>query len=160
MASRSGSVRQRARLLRSEEHTSELQSQSNLVCRLLLEKKNGQFTTIRLIGRLGSECLQELKRQIGPGGPQLILDLAEEVLVDVEAVPFLTACQTQSAKVTKRFSEGQIVAFFPAKVAWSDYMVVRYNSLLAVPKEISDQIAAQMLINTITASVLIKFFFF
>src|SRR5688572_31126410 len=28
------------RLNRSEEHTSELQSQSNLVCRLLLEKKN------------------------------------------------------------------------------------------------------------------------
>src|SRR2546427_4021998 len=27
---------------RSEEHTSELQSQSNLVCRLLLEKKNYQ----------------------------------------------------------------------------------------------------------------------
>src|SRR5688572_31414525 len=31
--------------LRSEEHTSELQSQSNLVCRLLLEKKNLSFTT-------------------------------------------------------------------------------------------------------------------
>src|SRR2546430_7092609 len=29
-----------ANKLRSEEHTSELQSQSNLVCRLLLEKKN------------------------------------------------------------------------------------------------------------------------
>src|SRR5438270_5027015 len=28
-----------ARAIRSEEHTSELQSQSNLVCRLLLEKK-------------------------------------------------------------------------------------------------------------------------
>src|SRR2546430_12520950 len=28
---------------RSEEHTSELQSQSNLVCRLLLEKKKTQF---------------------------------------------------------------------------------------------------------------------
>src|SRR5688572_31082846 len=27
---------------RSEEHTSELQSQSNLVCRLLLEKKNNE----------------------------------------------------------------------------------------------------------------------
>src|SRR2546430_10364745 len=27
-------------VLRSEEHTSELQSQSNLVCRLLLDKKN------------------------------------------------------------------------------------------------------------------------
>src|SRR2546430_12382652 len=31
---------------RSEEHTSELQSQSNLVCRLLLEKKNTLHTTI------------------------------------------------------------------------------------------------------------------
>src|SRR2546427_7769651 len=29
---------------RSEEHTSELQSQSNLVCRLLLEKKNNYST--------------------------------------------------------------------------------------------------------------------
>src|SRR5688572_31502303 len=32
---------------RSEEHTSELQSQSNLVCRLLLEKKN-QMTRTKL----------------------------------------------------------------------------------------------------------------
>src|SRR2546430_13568342 len=31
--------------LRSEEHTSELQSQSNLVCRLLLEKKNTHART-------------------------------------------------------------------------------------------------------------------
>src|SRR2546430_12506956 len=31
---------------RSEEHTSELQSQSNLVCRLLLEKKNTTFFLI------------------------------------------------------------------------------------------------------------------
>src|SRR2546430_5779644 len=30
---------------RSEEHTSELQSQSNLVCRLLLEKKKGSEHT-------------------------------------------------------------------------------------------------------------------
>src|SRR2546430_5989808 len=29
--------------VRSEEHTSELQSQSNIVCRLLLEKKEGCF---------------------------------------------------------------------------------------------------------------------
>src|SRR5438270_5461487 len=29
--------------IRSEEHTSELQSQSNLVCRLLLEKKKGHL---------------------------------------------------------------------------------------------------------------------
>src|SRR2546430_7364410 len=33
--------------VRSEEHTSELQSQSNLVCRLLLEKKKKKQTIIR-----------------------------------------------------------------------------------------------------------------
>src|SRR2546430_12511788 len=46
-------------LARSEEHTSELQSQSNLVCRLLLEKKkNKNRHTLRLgvgdaFGRVG-----------------------------------------------------------------------------------------------------------
>src|SRR2546430_13383093 len=34
---------------RSEEHTSELQSQSNLVCRLLLEKKNKINTQSRML---------------------------------------------------------------------------------------------------------------
>src|SRR2546430_4392994 len=34
---------------RSEEHTSELQSQSNLVCRLLLEKKKATTTPIPII---------------------------------------------------------------------------------------------------------------
>src|SRR5712691_12020703 len=37
----------RAPALRSEEHTSELQSQSNLVCRLLLEKKKKQTNTLQ-----------------------------------------------------------------------------------------------------------------
>src|SRR2546430_9949782 len=36
---RAASAGYRRRCRRSEEHTSELQSQSNLVCRLLLEKK-------------------------------------------------------------------------------------------------------------------------
>src|SRR2546430_10933873 len=36
--------RTRSARLRSEEHTSELQSQSNLVCRLLLEKKKKNHT--------------------------------------------------------------------------------------------------------------------
>src|SRR2546422_6155025 len=35
-------ARTRARLLRSEEHTSELQSRLHLVCRLLLEKKKNK----------------------------------------------------------------------------------------------------------------------
>src|SRR2546430_6958508 len=38
------SGRPRPARCRSEEHTSELQSQSNLVCRLLLEKKNSHVS--------------------------------------------------------------------------------------------------------------------
>src|SRR2546430_5581720 len=38
---------------RSEEHTSELQSQSNLVCRLLLEKKNN---VVPVLGRTEAEA--------------------------------------------------------------------------------------------------------
>src|SRR5205085_2625291 len=36
----------------SEEHTSELQSQSNLVCRLLLEKKNASHFFDLVIGKI------------------------------------------------------------------------------------------------------------
>src|SRR5256886_10639681 len=39
---------------RSEEHTSELQSQSNLVCRLLLEKKNNER---QMLTHLHGRCL-------------------------------------------------------------------------------------------------------
>src|SRR2546427_4214245 len=38
-------------VLRSEEHTSELQSQSNLVCRLLLEKKKTSEIAVLQINR-------------------------------------------------------------------------------------------------------------
>src|SRR2546428_5214478 len=43
------------RLLRSEEHTSELQSRSDLVCRLLLEKKK---TTINSTTSSSSSCIK------------------------------------------------------------------------------------------------------
>src|SRR2546430_11246873 len=41
-----GDVARFVRRQRSEEHTSELQSQSNLVCRLLLEKKKSLLETM------------------------------------------------------------------------------------------------------------------
>src|SRR2546427_8683990 len=43
-----------SRAARSEEHTSELQSQSNLVCRLLLEKKKQNNRTVRLQDQVSS----------------------------------------------------------------------------------------------------------
>src|SRR5438270_10645814 len=45
---------------RSEEHTSELQSQSNLVCRLLLEKKKGSVDVVGDVAVDDAEGLPEL----------------------------------------------------------------------------------------------------
>src|SRR2546430_13491082 len=41
-------MRSASSVRRSEEHTSELQSQSNLVCRLLLEKKKKEETSFQM----------------------------------------------------------------------------------------------------------------
>src|SRR2546427_3654549 len=46
--------------LRSEEHTSELQSQSNLVCRLLLEKKKRQPNSLGLLTPPFDSPLQQI----------------------------------------------------------------------------------------------------
>src|SRR5436190_6206965 len=48
-----------ARDMRSEEHTSELQSHSDLVCRLLLEKKKRQ-NDIDLVAETTVRCVTEL----------------------------------------------------------------------------------------------------
>jgi hypothetical protein len=50
-------------------------------------------TTIRLIGRLQAEHLDELKVQIKQGGSRIALDLEEVRLVDVEVIRFLGTCQ-------------------------------------------------------------------
>src|SRR5260370_26403872 len=52
-------------LQRSEEHTSELQSHLNLVCRLLLEKKKGKNTWERMLGQ--RICRAPRSTLIGPG---------------------------------------------------------------------------------------------
>src|SRR5438067_10439716 len=49
-ARRTGSLPQRHRRERSEEHTSELQSRFDLVCRLLLEKKKKNMTQMNISG--------------------------------------------------------------------------------------------------------------
>src|SRR5256885_8757537 len=57
--SRSAARRNRDRPVRSEEHTSELQSPCNLVCRLLLEKKK---QTQKTAFRPGKECFKAKRR--------------------------------------------------------------------------------------------------
>src|SRR5256885_10487163 len=53
----------RSRSRRSEEHTSELQSPCNLVCRLLLEKKKKTKCSIHLSRLKYSELLSHVSRQ-------------------------------------------------------------------------------------------------
>ena len=57
-------------------------------------------TLLRLIGRVGSEHLGELRVQIAPCGPNLVIDLEEVNLVDVEAVRFLVACEKDGAVIS------------------------------------------------------------
>jgi anti-anti-sigma regulatory factor len=65
---------------------------------LKIEKSsNGYCTTIRLIGRMRAEHLEELEKQIRENGPAIILDLDEVALVDVESVRFLGTCEARGA---------------------------------------------------------------
>ena len=67
---------------------------------LKIEKHSaGDSTTIRLIGRMRAEHLEELEKQIRECGPAITLDLEEVTLVDVEIVRFLGACEARGAKL-------------------------------------------------------------
>src|SRR2546430_11604905 len=74
-----GSIHARCRDLvevRSEEHTSELQSQSNLVCRLLLEKKKRHTSRRRVRhGHLLSSYLSEQKPSSSTWRPSCVCGL-------------------------------------------------------------------------------------
>ena len=57
----------------------------------------GDGTTIRLIGRMRAEHLEELEKQIRESAPPITLDLEEVTLVDVQIVRFLGACEARGA---------------------------------------------------------------
>jgi hypothetical protein len=60
-------------------------------------EKNG--TGIKLIGWLRSEYLVELKAKIGSSGRPVAMEMAQVTLVDLEAVRFLSACETQGIEL-------------------------------------------------------------
>jgi hypothetical protein len=62
---------------------------------------SGEITTLRLIGRLESECLGELKSQTESGGTEVVIDLSEVELVAVEVVRFLNACENDGVVIEK-----------------------------------------------------------
>jgi len=60
---------------------------------------DGKHTTLRLIGRMCSEHLAELKSLIEDSSPAVALDLDEITLVDVDAVNFLRKCQAEGIEL-------------------------------------------------------------
>jgi anti-anti-sigma regulatory factor len=60
---------------------------------------DGHSTTIRLIGRIRSEYLQELKGQLADAGSKVVLDLEEVTLVDLGVVRFLGSCEANGAEI-------------------------------------------------------------
>ena len=54
---------------------------------------DGRRKLIRLIGRVRSEHLDELKKQTGVKGPPIVFDMECVTLVDIEVVRFLNACE-------------------------------------------------------------------
>ncbi len=51
---------------------------------------------------------------------------------------------------------GTRVAFFPVNGAWRSNVVLPVQSLVPVPDEVSDEVAAQMLVNTLTARLALR----
>ena len=60
---------------------------------------DGLSTTIRLIGRMRAEHLEELKKQISESGSKIALDLEEVNLVDVDVIRFLGICQGEGVRL-------------------------------------------------------------
>ena len=57
--------------------------------------RDGNITTIRLIGRMRAEHLSELEKQIRESESKIVLDLEDLNSVDVETIRFLGMCETQ-----------------------------------------------------------------
>jgi ABC-type transporter Mla MlaB component len=59
----------------------------------------GPQTILRLIGRLRSDCIEDLRKQVQNQASLTVLDLAQVDLIDVQSVRFLCDCQDQKIEL-------------------------------------------------------------
>ncbi len=79
---------------------------------LRIETTRDRGTTVHhLIGRIGSENVAELEAEVRRGRGRVALDLEEVMLVDMDAVQFLVACETEGI---------QLLHCLPYIRAWMD----------------------------------------
>jgi anti-anti-sigma regulatory factor len=62
-------------------------------------ESDGQTRVIRLIGRLQSEHVNDLKDRLNGRGLRTVLDLDEVTLVDIAVVRFLSACEMEGVEL-------------------------------------------------------------
>jgi anti-anti-sigma regulatory factor len=60
---------------------------------------NGRTATLRLIGHVESEYLDELRALVRTQRPRVVLDLHEVTLVDGAVVRFLIACEAEGIEL-------------------------------------------------------------
>ena len=66
----------------------------------LQKHSNIKSTTIRLIGRIQSDILDELRTQIADSGPNIVLDLEEVTIVDLDVIRFLQLCGSKGIRIS------------------------------------------------------------
>jgi len=69
---------------------------------LRIEKdSDGGVTTLRLSGRIQSDCIASIRSAMDDGCPRKILDLAEVTLVDIAVVRFLISCENEGIELVQ-----------------------------------------------------------
>ena len=58
-----------------------------------------QWATIKLMGRIQTEHLNELQQQLDAIGGSIVLDLGEVSLVNLEVVRFLRTCESEGIQL-------------------------------------------------------------
>src|SRR2546430_1669477 len=92
--------------VRSEEHTSELQSQSNIVCRLLLEKKNAAALAAFKSGSVDVMDVQPAQASAAASAAQLARELIKTPAFTVYWLTFrITSPRLGNARVRQAISQ-------------------------------------------------------
>jgi hypothetical protein len=60
----------------------------------------GRRVVLQLVGNLRTENLDELKAQINIAGRDIVLDVGAVVLIGVEGIRFLNACESDGITIT------------------------------------------------------------
>ena len=65
------------------------------------EESDGCVTTLRLSGRIQSDCIDGIRSAMDNGCKRKILDLTDVTLVDIGAVRFLMSCENEGVELVQ-----------------------------------------------------------